>query len=77
MVLIQVDPGNAEQVGFWRKRNPEALAVVEVMELQPGDAATAFICQVSILRQFENLIPPFSLLLGCGMNIPVWTTCVL
>ncbi|KAI3426373.1 hypothetical protein D9Q98_008745 [Chlorella vulgaris] len=45
MVLIQVDPGNAEQVGFWRKRNPEALAVVEVMELPPGDAATAFICQ--------------------------------
>jgi hypothetical protein len=46
MVVIPLDPGDEAQLEFWRRRNPEALSVVEVMELKPGDAATAFICQV-------------------------------
>ena len=44
--MIVLDPSDAELMEFWRARNPEALAVVDVMELKPGDPATAFICQV-------------------------------
>lgn len=32
---------------FWRKHNPEAVGGVEAMGMAPGDAATAFVCQVS------------------------------
>jgi hypothetical protein len=46
MVVIQLDPGDSQLMDFWRARNPEALAVVEVMELPAGGPATAFICQV-------------------------------
>ncbi|EFN56229.1 hypothetical protein CHLNCDRAFT_145019 [Chlorella variabilis] len=45
MVVIQLDPGSSQVMDFWRQRNPEAVAVVEVMGMQAGDPATAFIYQ--------------------------------
>jgi hypothetical protein len=46
MVVIPIDPGHAAVMDFWRRHNPEALAVVEVTGMEAGEPATAFICQV-------------------------------
>lgn len=47
--MIPLDLSNAEQLAYWRTRNPEAVAMADVMEMKGGDAATAFVCQVGYL----------------------------
>ena len=45
-VVIHLDPSDSELTEFWRRRNPEALAVAEHTGFEAGEPATAFVCQV-------------------------------
>ncbi|PSC70426.1 spermatogenesis-associated 20 isoform B [Micractinium conductrix] len=44
-VVIHLDPSDSELTEFWRRRNPEALAVAEHTGFEAGEPATAFVCQ--------------------------------
>lgn len=44
-VVIQLDPGNEEEMRWWGRFNPEAVAMVEATGMEAGEPATAFICQ--------------------------------
>jgi uncharacterized protein YyaL (SSP411 family) len=45
MVLILLDLADEKSMEFWRRENPEMVAIAEATGMTAKDAATAFICQ--------------------------------
>lgn len=44
-IIIHLDLSNREEMGYWKKRSPEVVALGEASGMQPADRATAFVCQ--------------------------------